>query len=276
MQIWQSHLGISGLFIASCVASVVYGESIYLNYPGPGTHWNPGANVAVRWSVHSGSGTPVQFLSLDIMNGDAANAVLVAPIASRIPAQFGLYNWIVPPSLESRRDYFIRATALAGQTSASHVYSGRFSIGGPVWAATSPIQPWQTLEIRQSVSNEQAGQVVLMHADANHGQQPLEDASTAIHEQNAIPKPPIETLAQSVDPLPPIVTVAPSSTLASSLSSTSSRIITTSVSAIETSKQTSDLSTATHPHPTKAPLEADTFPVLTAASIALVFLSLVL
>lgn len=130
--------------IASLVITLITAENIYISFPGPGVSWNPGANVSIRWIVNSG-GIPVDAINLDIMDGDANNAVLVKSIATNIQAKYGVYNWVVPVDFEKRSDYFIRATG-AGQKGISYFYSGRFVVNGPVWAATVPSQPWQRQE----------------------------------------------------------------------------------------------------------------------------------
>jgi hypothetical protein len=129
-----------------CVQQV-FSESIYILYPGPGVNWNPGANVAVRWNVNrnSNNGSPVDTINLDLMDGDANNAVLVKNIAVNVQAQYGVFHWVVPVDFEKRTDYFIRATGV-GPKGISYFYSGRFAVNGPVWAATVPVQPWQHVE----------------------------------------------------------------------------------------------------------------------------------
>ena len=159
-------------FLAVLSIMAVKAENVYISYPGPGVTWNPGANVAIRWSMNPG-GIPVEYVNLDIMNGDAANAVLVSTVAVNIYAKHGVYHWIVPVDFEPRRDYFIRATA-AGTKGVSYFYSGRFGVGGVVWAATAPVQPWQEEEAQR-----------LRNANADEAQRRLQEEEQQRKEQEA-------------------------------------------------------------------------------------------
>ena len=72
-----------------CIAALAIfatAENIYISFPGPGVSWNPGANVSIRWIVNSG-GIPVESINLDIMDGDANNAILVKNVATNIQSK---------------------------------------------------------------------------------------------------------------------------------------------------------------------------------------------
>lgn len=240
--------------VIATFAAFATAENIYISFPGPGVTWNPGANVSIRWIINSG-GNPVDAVNLDIMDGDANNAVLVKSVAVNIQAKYGIYNWVVPVDFEKRTDYFIRATG-SGSKGISYFYSGRFSVNGPVWAATAPSQPWQKEETErlrrlEAARREEHLQAVATQLESVVEQQQesavtptLSEESRATQLQGLVSTTSLSTLTTiepsttswasiSTSQAPPPKTTTPAViivTTATSISSTLSTIISTATS----------------------------------------------
>lgn len=129
------------LTLATALLGFASATRVYVSDPNPSSSWNPGSNVAIKWNNNDG-GSPVDLISIDIMDGDAQNANQVAHLADNIPVGVGQYNWIVPVNMEKRGDYFVKITG-KGKDGIQYFYSGRYSVDGSVMGATKVQQPWE-------------------------------------------------------------------------------------------------------------------------------------
>lgn len=98
----------------------------YITSPYSVTSWKIGENAKITWRIIPG-GPEISSVSIDLMDGDDANAHVLAPITSGLSPDSIQYEWTVPKDFPQSPTAFIR---LSGSGSGSTVYrfSHRFSI----------------------------------------------------------------------------------------------------------------------------------------------------
>ncbi|KAM0684391.1 hypothetical protein MDAP_000159 [Mitosporidium daphniae] len=154
---------------------------LYIKEPNQGISWRPGSNVAIKWTNIGGELHPNALISIDIMDGDAQSADLIAHVGSNIPASANEYNWIVPVNMEQRSDYFVRMSS-TDPSGVSYFYSGRYSVAGEAMGATLVSQPWEH-EISSTAKPKPTNVVVPTTAhDAStaHVTETVEDKTTSL------------------------------------------------------------------------------------------------
>ncbi|KAI9478797.1 MAG: hypothetical protein EXX96DRAFT_638165 [Benjaminiella poitrasii] len=88
-----------------CLANLALCQSVFITYPSPGSVFSTGDTVLIEWQKELNSTTDATYVTIALSYGDRNNLTICHVMSDRAVLNLGYYQWIIPPTIETRSDY---------------------------------------------------------------------------------------------------------------------------------------------------------------------------